>query len=433
MGNTPADAVWYNAGPLNVATMVTVNGEFQNMWDADTKVNVTDYATNGGGYGLVKLRHSNYGLKVNTDGTLTLNPTSKYNLETQSNQFEAVSPAFLAYGVKQSLINPNKSEGTPANWTNDDQKKAQNTLGIINSEGAPSISTPGYIGQIYIDTLTGISYQCFAIGLSGEGNPDGIVTSDCYMQTYSDTLNKLLYVANSPSNRTRWTRIGYLGYADQTYSWSEIYKNNNLIGYAQDQKSLKVNVIQGAGGGAAEEIILGESDRTIDFRDGSSYGLRIDSNIDSGKVVLKPYPGSNNTRVDKTDLGTAEHPFRDLYLTGNVLLNGQSMPHVYKHLLTFDYWGPDVPTLGSYQTKVVVLSTSPDLIRRENEVYDPMINFENKVFAVDTTYRPLTESTQTPIIPLSLDKNGTLTGIANGIIKTVNHTAYNFSVYDQLI
>ena len=36
-GETPQTATWNNVGPLNVGTMVTVNGEYQNVWDADTK------------------------------------------------------------------------------------------------------------------------------------------------------------------------------------------------------------------------------------------------------------------------------------------------------------------------------------------------------------------------------------------------------------
>ena len=38
IGNTPADATWVDVGPLNVATLVTVNGQYQNTWDANTKV-----------------------------------------------------------------------------------------------------------------------------------------------------------------------------------------------------------------------------------------------------------------------------------------------------------------------------------------------------------------------------------------------------------
>lgn len=39
VGSTSDEAQWFNAGPLNVATMVTVGGQYQNTWDADTKVN----------------------------------------------------------------------------------------------------------------------------------------------------------------------------------------------------------------------------------------------------------------------------------------------------------------------------------------------------------------------------------------------------------
>lgn len=39
VGSTSATAQWFNAGPLNVATMVTSGGIFLNTFDADTKVN----------------------------------------------------------------------------------------------------------------------------------------------------------------------------------------------------------------------------------------------------------------------------------------------------------------------------------------------------------------------------------------------------------
>ena len=36
-GENPQTATWNNVGPFNVGTMVTVNGVYQNVWDADTK------------------------------------------------------------------------------------------------------------------------------------------------------------------------------------------------------------------------------------------------------------------------------------------------------------------------------------------------------------------------------------------------------------
>ena len=45
VGATSAEANWFNAGPFNAATLVTVNGVGQNVWNADTKV---DKNTSGG-------------------------------------------------------------------------------------------------------------------------------------------------------------------------------------------------------------------------------------------------------------------------------------------------------------------------------------------------------------------------------------------------
>ena len=44
IGEDSSTATWNNIGPLNVATLVTVNGQYQNTWDADTKVDKTTYS-----------------------------------------------------------------------------------------------------------------------------------------------------------------------------------------------------------------------------------------------------------------------------------------------------------------------------------------------------------------------------------------------------
>ena len=38
VGATPQEAIWTNMGPMNVATLVSVGGQYQNLWDADTKL-----------------------------------------------------------------------------------------------------------------------------------------------------------------------------------------------------------------------------------------------------------------------------------------------------------------------------------------------------------------------------------------------------------
>ena len=45
VGSTSRNAEWLDAGPLNVATMVTVNGQYQNTWNADTKLDKVTITT----------------------------------------------------------------------------------------------------------------------------------------------------------------------------------------------------------------------------------------------------------------------------------------------------------------------------------------------------------------------------------------------------
>ena len=57
VGETSEEAVWNNVGPFNAATLITVNGVGQNVWDADTKVNEWD--ANDGGYSTFRYRIKN--------------------------------------------------------------------------------------------------------------------------------------------------------------------------------------------------------------------------------------------------------------------------------------------------------------------------------------------------------------------------------------
>ena len=45
VGSTSATATWNNVGPFNAATLITVNGVGQNVWNADTKLDKTTIST----------------------------------------------------------------------------------------------------------------------------------------------------------------------------------------------------------------------------------------------------------------------------------------------------------------------------------------------------------------------------------------------------
>ena len=84
VGETSETSVWENTGPFNAATAVSVEGIFQNVWNADTKLdkytNVTEYnqayikAANGG-EGTINVTKGAIGDAIpqrNSDGSITI-------------------------------------------------------------------------------------------------------------------------------------------------------------------------------------------------------------------------------------------------------------------------------------------------------------------------------------------------------------------------
>lgn len=61
IGENSDQAMWTNTGPFNAATAVSVNGNFQNIWDADTKV--SKYTGSGGLFRV-------YGVDTNNNETV---------------------------------------------------------------------------------------------------------------------------------------------------------------------------------------------------------------------------------------------------------------------------------------------------------------------------------------------------------------------------
>ena len=279
-------------------------------------------ATESGNYGLIKIVGKGNGLEIQNDGRLSVRYARAEDLKNKTNT-SVVTSYNISRAVKEGLIDP-ESGGVKGEWTDSDKQKAQNTLGFLTGEGAPTFTTKGYVGQLYTDTTTGTSYQCFAVGLFGEGNPNGVVTSDCQYQLYSDILNQKMYIAASKTDRTSWNNApSAVPYNSQVYCWAEIFRTLAYDGYYN--KSIRLNNIVGSGAGAGEEIDLGSTDRTIDFRIGGNFGFRMEGLANTGYVALKPFPSTSNGRLERTDLGTAEYPFRKLHLNDGVYVNGKSI------------------------------------------------------------------------------------------------------------
>ena len=102
VGATPETSTWVNTGAFNAATLVTVNGVGQNIWDADTKLDVFTgsnyvYATGSGGvFEPLKLTSSNTGNTMvyrDANGKSKIStPTANYEIanklyvDTQANK-----------------------------------------------------------------------------------------------------------------------------------------------------------------------------------------------------------------------------------------------------------------------------------------------------------------------------------------------------------
>lgn len=66
VGESSATAQWLNTGPLNVSTLVSVAGQYVNIWDADTKVNKI---TTGSGDRLYLRNSANQDASINLAGS----------------------------------------------------------------------------------------------------------------------------------------------------------------------------------------------------------------------------------------------------------------------------------------------------------------------------------------------------------------------------
>lgn len=173
VGETSDTAIWNNVGPFNAATLVTSGGVAQNVWDADTKVGFTDYATFNTP-GVVKIKELG-SILLEEDGQITVKSygggtkISTINGAKQYNNGQwLISAPIINLAVKSGLaysdIGYDFSDGSTSkgNWTEDEKASARTTLGAI---GATDYATSSSGGVVKVGS-----------GSQGIGiNPDGVL------------------------------------------------------------------------------------------------------------------------------------------------------------------------------------------------------------------------------------------------------------------
>lgn len=163
VGENSEVATWENVGSFNAATLITVNGEGQNVWDADTKLdkytNVTEYnqvyvkAANGG-EGTINVTKSTLADAVvqrQSDGNI-------YVPETPAEGVDAASKAYvdgLAGNALQKVNQANRLYATDSSGNQTTIKKAKTfsfTIGAWDGPGSGiyKYSKSGGYGGNYI-------------------------------------------------------------------------------------------------------------------------------------------------------------------------------------------------------------------------------------------------------------------------------------------
>lgn len=109
VGATPEVAEWVDTGAFNAATLVTVNGVGQNVWDADTKLDVFNgsnyvYATGSGGvFNPLKLSSSN------TGGTMVYRDANgRSKITTPTSSYEIANKLYVDNRAREKYDKVNK-------------------------------------------------------------------------------------------------------------------------------------------------------------------------------------------------------------------------------------------------------------------------------------------------------------------------------------
>ena len=160
---------------------------------------------NGSSYpvGAVKMGNSGSisGITIGADGGLNISPAPTSLITSRTPGWNSpIVPSNLNYSVTAALTDANKMSLTDAQ-----KASAQDTLGIaspIVASTAPTTSTAGAVGQLYVDTATSKTYTCTAVTVD-DTDPQNPVTT----YTWTDDINAkggtftgTLYVnVNTPS------------------------------------------------------------------------------------------------------------------------------------------------------------------------------------------------------------------------------------------
>lgn len=142
VGETSATAIWENTGPFNAATAVSVGGIYQNIWNADTKL---DKDTSTTTYNQVYVKAANGG-----QGTINVTKSTAADAVVQRESTGSIAvplvPNAAAHAVSKNYVDnsfcpkPNSSTNIIVGWNNSTGLKSIGYSGTEPTAG--KICTP---------------------------------------------------------------------------------------------------------------------------------------------------------------------------------------------------------------------------------------------------------------------------------------------------
>lgn len=146
VGESSETALWNNMGPFNAATLVTVNGEGQNVWDADTKVSkytVDESIVRGRKYAYVATGSGDTQVQLaNDDARMSSGNIVVYG---GSNSGTATPSGVISTGQPKNAWNAvpkNYAHALPSKLSEDEKASWKETLGITSGGGGGGSSGP---------------------------------------------------------------------------------------------------------------------------------------------------------------------------------------------------------------------------------------------------------------------------------------------------
>ena len=232
-GETPSTAMWTDAGPFNTATIVNANGQFQAVWNADTKLDKTGGTLSGrlitnGGITFT----SNVGSGVKTDEYGNFYPAD--NVSGSWNVFQgtdATTTNLLAVDFKTGQVKANSSDVlTKANAESlGANVKGAKQINNLFAERPTTCNIP-VVGdgslKKFLATSKMVEGHPIAYGTPTTGNGEGHIIHCEWDNTYG--YSGQLYLGNGPDDSMQFRTMN----DGQWFPWKRIIDNTNYNQYA---------------------------------------------------------------------------------------------------------------------------------------------------------------------------------------------------------